>query len=246
MILPSSLIGFFDIETIPDISLIRNVLQNFELDEDSLYELAIQTLTHNNTHFLPPIFHRIIGWVILRTDHEGKIKTKQQWCSSDESEGLKIFLEQIENPLLTKVLHFNGRGFDIPLLRYRAMKHNLQLPKLFLSRDFNYRYGNTNIDIMDRLSDFGASSYPKLEHIATLIDIKLKATGRGQNVWEFFRKKDYTKVITYCLEDVIGTYLVWLSWQYTIQNINKETYKDLRIKVEERLHKIQFSQKSNL
>ena len=49
------------------------------------------------------------------------------------------------------------KGFDIPVLAYRAMKHGLQMPIRMSNYDIKYRYSRHNIDLVDEFSNYGAS-----------------------------------------------------------------------------------------
>jgi predicted PolB exonuclease-like 3'-5' exonuclease len=63
------------------------------------------------------------------------------------------------------LVSFNGGGFDLPVLRYRALAHGAPVPALFgnANRDYWYRFGWDHIDLCDMLSGFGASARPSLD-----------------------------------------------------------------------------------
>jgi len=58
----------------------------------------------------------------------------------------------------------NGGGFDVPVLRYRAMAFDVSAPALFSrnGRECWYRYGWDDLDPCNLLSGFGASAKPSL------------------------------------------------------------------------------------
>jgi 3'-5' exonuclease len=53
----------FDVETVPDVDLIRKILAQPELDEEALMALAAEDLARGSSDFLPPMYHRMVSWV---------------------------------------------------------------------------------------------------------------------------------------------------------------------------------------
>jgi len=106
----------FDVETIPDFSFLRNVLNDSESSDDDLLLEASEQLTRNNSGFLPPMYHRMVSWVGLWVENTGKPVQKVGWNGENEKEGLT----QLFDALLTYkdfgLIHHNGRGFDLPLV----------------------------------------------------------------------------------------------------------------------------------
>lgn len=229
----------FDVETIPDFSFLRHVLENTEAAEDDLLEQASEQLTRNNSGFLPPMYHRMISWVGLWVENSGKPVQKAAWHGEDEKEGL----EKIFDSLLTYkdfgLIHHNGRGFDLPLLTYRAMKHGMQMPLRLNHYDIRYRFSKSNIDLMDEFSNYGASSYPKLKHLGYLIGVPFKQTAEGNEVLQMYREKKLEQIEHYCYEDVMATYIVWLRMKYTTGDIPEEIFTNLNERAMGKLKEIQ-------
>lgn len=229
----------FDIETVPDFEYIRAVLNSMENSDDDLLIQASEELAHNRSGFLPPMYHRMVSWVGLWIENNGKPKQKVSWNGRDEKEGLI----QIFDTLLTYkdygLIHHNGRGFDLPLLTYRAMKYGLQMPLRLNHRDIRYRYSNANIDLMDEFSNYGASSFPKLKHLGYLIDIPFKQTGEGNEVLRMYRDDELDLIEHYCYEDVMATYIVWLHMKYTVGDIQADVFTNLKERALAKLKEIQ-------
>ena len=118
----------FDIETIPDFEFVRKVLNNYEADDETLLEIASEELARNKSGFLPPMYHRMVSWVGLWIENSGQPRQKVAWSGKDEKEGLSKIFEAIGSFKDFGLIHHNGKGFDIPVLIYRAMKHGLQMP----------------------------------------------------------------------------------------------------------------------
>lgn len=140
------MICVFDIETVPDIELVR---QYYELDS-SLSEVEVcqhafsAQKEKSGSEFLPIYWHRVVSIASVICDEYGKFikvgnfgkksaestETKSNADSSafthlaDERAILSDFLRFI-NSKEPRLVSFNGRGFDLPTIMLRAMKYNL-------------------------------------------------------------------------------------------------------------------------
>ncbi len=231
----------FDMETIPDFDLIRSVVEDPADTEDALLEQAGEQLAQNRSGFLPPMFHRIVSWVGLWISPDGGPRQKYGWNGENECEGIKKLIDSLSTYKDFGLIHHNGRGFDIPLITYRALKHGLQLPARLNQYEIRYRYSKENIDLVDEFSNYGASSWPKLKHLGRLIGIPVKQTGEGNEVLAMYRAGRLPQIETYCYEDVVATYLVWLHLKYTVGDIAEEAFTDLRKRALAKLQEIQQS-----
>lgn len=229
----------FDVETIPDFEFVRQVIKNPETDDDELLIQASEDLARNSSGFLPPMYHKMISWVGLWIENNGMPKQKVGWHGTDEEEGLKKLFDALSTYKDFGLVHHNGRGFDLPLITYRALKHGLQMPKRLNHYDIKYRYSNENVDLLDEFSNYGASSWPKLKHLGYLIDIPFKQTGEGNEVLKMFREDKLPKIEHYCYEDVMATYVVWLHLKYTVGDIDKELFDNLNERAMNKLNEIQ-------
>ena len=231
----------FDVETIPDFDFLRSVLNDPESDEEQLLTAASEQLTRNNSGFLPPMYHRMVAWVGLWIENDGKPRQKVSWNGIDEKKGLIEIFDTLLTYKDFGLIHHNGRGFDLPLLTYRAMKYGMQMPLRLNHRDIRYRFSSVNVDLMDEFSNYGASSYPKLKHLGYLIDVPFKQTGEGNEVLEMYRNEDLEKIEHYCYEDVMATYIVWLHMKFTVGDIPVESFSNLRDRAMNKLKEIQES-----
>lgn len=229
----------FDIETIPDIPFLRMILEEAPEDDEALLELASETLGQGKARFLPPMYHQMVSWVGLWITDTGEPRQKVSWAGPNEREGLVQLIETLRTYKDFGVIHHNGKGFDLPLITYRAMRHGLQLPARLSNHDIRYRYSRHNLDLMDEFSNFGASSFPRLKHIGALLGIPVKVTGEGDQVMEMFVKGDFKQIERYCHEDVMATYLIWLHLQFTNGSMLLREFDDLRTRAMAKLREIQ-------
>lgn len=229
----------FDVETVPDFEFLRKVLNSEDLPEEELLELASEKLTRNNSGFLPPMYHRMISWVGLWVENMGKPTQKVGWHGDDEKQGLSELFDALLTYKDFGLIHHNGRGFDLPLITYRSMRHNLQMPIRLHHYDIRYRFSKVNIDLMDEFSNYGASSYPKLKHLGQLIDVPFKQTAEGNEVLQMYRDGKLAEIEHYCYEDVMATYVVWLRMKYTTGDITDDIFKNLNERAISKLKEIQ-------
>ncbi|MEQ8523249.1 ribonuclease H-like domain-containing protein [Gracilimonas sp.] len=229
----------FDVETIPDFDFIRRVLNDPDSDQELLLEKASEELARNASGFLPPMYHRMVSWVGLWIENTGGPKQKLAWSGEDEKEGLKQIFDAIGTYKDFGLIHHNGKGFDIPVLTYRAMKHGLQMPVRMHDYDIRYRYSRHNIDLVDEFSNYGASSWPKLKHLGQLIGIPFKQTGEGNEVLAMFQRGQLDLIEHYCYEDVMATYIVWLYHQFTAGHIPEDQFNNLKDRAMSKLEEIQ-------
>lgn len=229
----------FDLETIPDFGFVRTVLNDRDSTEDDLLLRAGEELARNSVGFLPPMYHRVVSWVGLWIENTGQPRQKVSWNGEDEKQGLQEIFNAISTYKDFGLIHHNGKGFDIPVLTYRAMKHGLQMPVRMHDYDIRYRYSKHNVDLVDEFSNYGASSWPKLKHLGQLIGIPFKQTGEGNQVLEMFRNKQLDLIEHYCYEDVMATYIVWLYHQYTVGHIPEDHFNNLKERALGKLKEIQ-------
>lgn len=229
----------FDVETIPDFGFLRKVLANKDCEDNELLILASEELTRNNSGFLPPMYHRIISWVGLWIENNGKPVQKAAWSGEDEKAGITALFDTLLTYKDFGLIHHNGRGFDLPLITYRAMKHNMQMPLRLNHYDIRYRFSKVNVDLMDEFSNYGASSFPKLKHLGYLIDVPFKQTAEGNEVLEMYRQGKLEEIEHYCYEDVMATYIVWLRMKYTTGDIPEDMFNNLNERAMSKLKEIQ-------
>ena len=229
----------FDIESVPDIDLLQQVVSDAPDDEKELLDKASEELTRNNSGFLPPMYHRMVSWVGLWIDNSGEPRQKVAWTGEDEKDGLLQLIESLQLYKDFGLIHHNGRGFDLPLITYRAMKYGIQLPIRLNHRDIRYRYSKENIDLIDEFSNYGASSWPKLKHVGALIGMPVKLTGEGGEVYSMFKQGQLEQIERYCYEDVVATYLIWLHLKFTVGDLSGEHFENLKKRALQKLLDIQ-------
>lgn len=229
------MICVFDIETIPDAELVRNTL-HFEGDDESVSSQAMQEQeSKSGSGFLPLPYHKIIAISAVITDDFGFFKKVSSIDGKNEKEMIENFLAFLDkqNP---KLISFNGRSFDVPLLMIRAMKYSLTCNAYFeiennelgKNKWDNYRYRFSqrfHIDLMDHISEFGATRGLKLDVLCSMIGAPGKYDVHGSEVMELFYAGEIEKIKEYCESDVLNTYWLFLKYELLKGNLTIEDFK---------------------
>ena len=213
----------FDIETVPDVELGRNLLGMDGIDDkDVATAMTFKREQATGSDFLPLHQHRIVAIsVALRTGDSFRVWSLGEE-SSDEAELVSRFFDGIER-YTPDLVSWNGGGFDLPVLHYRALRHGIQAPRYWENgegdRDFkwnNYlsRYHWRHVDLMDVLANFNNRAFAKLDEIAVMLGFPGKLGMSGAKVWDKFLEGAIGEIRDYCETDVVNTWLVYLRFQY--------------------------------
>lgn len=221
----------FDIETIPDVDFGRDVmgLQGLS-DEDVATAMRFKREQATGNDFLPLHQHRIAAIsVALRSGDTFKV-----WSlgdeSSDEADLVRRFFDGVDR-YTPDLVSWNGGGFDLPVLHYRALKHGIQAPRYWETgnndRDFkwnNYlsRYHWRHVDLMDVLANFNNRAFAKLDEIAVMLGFPGKLGMSGDKVWDTFVAGGIRDIRNYCETDVLNTWLVYLRFEFMRGNLDSD------------------------
>lgn len=212
----------FDIETIPDLDGARRVF-GFEglSDADTLQAINLKRNIETGGEFQKHFLHRIVAIsAVMKTRDAVKIWSIGE-VDSDEKTLIERFFEGIERFKPTLV-SWNGGGFDLPVLHYRALLHGITARTYWDMGDFdrerkwnNYisRYQFAHIDLMDVMSGYQPRAVAKLDEIAQLLGLPGKMGLSGAGVLDQYLAGDIKGIRDYCELDVINTYLVYLRFQ---------------------------------
>ena len=229
----------FDIETVPDVEFGRRLWDLGELsDEDVATAMFFKQQQKTGSDFLPLHQHRIVAIsVALRTADSFKVWSLGD-VESDEAELVRRFFDGIER-YTPDLVSWNGGGFDLPVLHYRALKHSIQAPRYWeigdTDRDFRYnnylsRFHWRHVDLMDVLSGFQPRARASLDQAALLLGYPGKLGMSGDQVWDRFREGGIREIRDYCETDVINTWLVYLRFEHMRGNLDQaELQRELQL-----------------
>lgn len=213
----------FDIETIPDVELGKTLLSIEDLsDKDAAKAMTFRHLQDTGSDFLPLYQHRVVAIsVALRAGSELKLWSLGD-ADSDEADLIRRFFDGLEQ-FGPDLVSWNGGGFDLPVLHYRALLHGVAAPRYWETgdEDRSFRYNNylsrfhwRHIDVMDVLSGFNPRARAGLDAIAVMLGFPGKMGLKGDRVWDFFLDGKIDEIRNYCETDVLNTYLVFLRFQH--------------------------------
>jgi predicted PolB exonuclease-like 3'-5' exonuclease len=117
-----------------------------------------------------------------------------------------------------RLVTFNGRAFDLPVLTLRALHHGIDASAT-QSRAHRFPAHNKPLwhrDLLDLLTNYGAGTRFSLDALCSqTLDLPGKPPGvDGSKVGELYAK-DPQLVADYCADDVLQTHIVYLQWLVT-------------------------------
>lgn len=228
------MICVFDCETIPDFKLIREIYGFKGSDKEVADEAFEAQKVKTGSTFLPVIFHEVVAISAVIADDFGMFERVSTMRGENEHDMLKSFLSFIDKQS-PKLVSFNGRGFDLPMLMCRAMKYNLSCQAYFdfdnkeLNKtkwdNYKARYSDRfHVDLMDNISDFGAIRGLNLDTLCTMLGLPGKYDVSGDQVIELFLNNELEKIKEYCESDVLNTYWLYLKYELLKGNLTKDDY----------------------
>lgn len=236
----------FDIETAPDTELGRRLFGLGDLDDESVAKvMRFKQLQTRDTDFLPLPQHRIvvISAVLRNADglHIFSLGSEQ----GGEREIVQRFFDGIERKS-PDLVSWNGGGFDLPVLHYRALKHGITAARYWEvgDTDRDYRYNNylgrfhwRHIDLMDVLSGYQFGGRASLEHISLLLGLPGKLGMSGADVWDYYREGRNEEIERYCETDALNTYLIYLRFELMRGNFDRARYEQEVSRVKEKIER---------
>ena len=117
---------------------------------------------------------------------------------------------------------WNGRGFDLPVLALRSLRHGLSWPWYYRERDYRYRYSEEgHLDLGDFLADHGAARMTSLDGAARLIGLPGKEGMDGSQVEGLWNTGQIDALRRYCLSDVAQTAFLFLRQRLLVGQLDR-------------------------
>ena len=224
----------FDIETIPDVAKAKQLYKLDNLGDAEAFE-ALKNMRRQETggsDFFRHHLHKIVCIsVALRMGD-----TLRVWSlgeeDANEAEIIRRFFSAIDKYDVTLV-SWNGSGFDLPVLHYRAMLHEITASMYWELGDHfkEFRYNNyinrfhmRHIDLMDVLAMYQARAVQPLDQIASFLGFPGKMGMEGSQVYEQYLAGNLSDIRHYCETDVLNTWLIHLRFQLMRGEIMKPDY----------------------
>ena len=230
----------FDIETIPDITGLRTLYElPKEISDADVIEFALQRRrAQAGTDFMPLHLHQVVAISCVLRWGGDKVHVSTIGSVDDDEESMIVkFFELIER-YTPQLISWNGGGFDLPVLHYRAMIYGITAARYWEmgdgdyndSRDFkwnNYisRYHSRHLDLMDLLALYQPRANVPLDDLAKLCGFPGKLGMDGSKVWQAFHQGKLNEIRHYCETDAANTYLMFLRFELMRGNLNADEYQ---------------------
>lgn len=210
----------FDTESVPDGQLLARVkYPDAALSPDQAVERAraeAREQSRDGSDFLPVTFQVPVAVCVVRV---GTDFTLQALAPLDAPrfrtpEIVRQFWRGVNHYTNARLVTFNGRGFDLPLMELAAFDHGCSARDYFNST--RNRFQGRHLDLMDWLSNFGA-----FRVTGGLNMLSVRAAGgrppgcgkldvSGDKVYEMYRAGQLQAINDYCMFDTLDTYFVFL------------------------------------
>lgn len=227
-----------DIETIPE----TEIQHMWEEESKMLAEKG------KPTDFPPTWAHKVacIGMLALDKDHKpikgacaagglsGGKSEKEMLEKWNEAASGKLF--KTAKPL--KLVDWNGRKFDVPVMQTRCFRYGIQMPWYFgllpdnkggistWSKEYRDRYGGNHLDVQELWTGKGSFVGPHLANLACLMGLPGKVGIDGSQVYGAWKEKRFEEIDNYCMQDVFETAFIFQRFKYQAGDIDLEKYRE--------------------
>lgn len=213
----------FDIETVPDLESGRKLydLQNLS-DADTVSAMLALRRNKVGHDFLPHHLQKIVAISLVLAKPEQLTVWSLGDEQAQEAELIQRFFSGIEKHTPTLV-SWNGNGFDLPVLHYRALLHRITAPTYWENGDNNtaFRWSNylnrfhyRHLDLMDVLSGYQNKAFAPLDEVAHMLGFPGKIGMHGDQVCQEYLAGNLRKIRDYCETDVLNTYCIYLHFEH--------------------------------
>ncbi len=224
----------FDIETIPDVKGLRALNAHPEAMSDSEVAAAAFAARRekSGSDFLQHHLHRVAAISCVFRDDDG-FRVRSLGTPDDPESKLVHDFFRIIDKYTPQLVSWNGGGFDLPVLHYRALINGVTASRYWEmgseDRDFkwnNYlsRYHSRHLDLMDLLALYTGRANAPLDDLAKLCGFPGKIGVDGSQVWTLFQKGRLNEIRDYCETDVVNTYLVYCRFQLMRGEMTQAAY----------------------
>ncbi|UOP04898.1 3'-5' exonuclease [Conchiformibius kuhniae] len=228
----------FDIETVPDTRAVRllNGLPGHLNDTETAEYALQQCRARTGKDFLPLHLHRIVA-VACCLRWNGKIHIAAIGSPEDDEAQIIGKFFSLFDKYTPQLVSWNGGGFDLPVLHYRALMHGINAARYWDtgegrfadSRDFkwnNYisRYHHRHCDLMDVLSLYNGRAAVPLDDIAKLCGFPGKLGMDGSQVRQAHQDGKIHEIRDYCETDAANTYLMYLRFCLISGRLDETAY----------------------
>jgi len=216
-----------DLETVPDEELVvavAGVPGRPYAEQLGRVVAERRARTGGRSDFLPLPYHRPVAACLLEAREEGgvvSVTDLSSWTDrggpGDERAFLERFWERAEGATLVT---FHGRGFDLPVLELRSLKHAVPIGPPGDSG------AGRHFDVKEALSGRGAAQAAPLDLYAKLVGLPGKEEVVGADVQRLYAAGDLDRIAAYCMTDVVQTFLLFLRCRLLDGSLTADGYAE--------------------
>ncbi len=183
--------------------------------------------------FVPVTFHVPVAIATAKVGPDFRLRGLACLDSPrfDPREMVDLFWRGVCAFTKARLVDFNGRGFDLPLLSLSAFRYGTSAPAYFADPDrfgFRYRFTSKHIDLLEWLTEYGAYRLAGgLNLLAKVLGKPGKMETSGDQVDALYRDGKIQEINDYCLHDVLDTYFVFLRTRVMTGELTLEAEQDL-------------------
>jgi len=184
--------------------------------------------TGGRSDFLPLPYHRPVAACTLEAVEDGgavHVVDVRSWTDrrGDEPAFLAETWDQLAGASLVT---FHGKGFDLPVLELRSLKHAVSIPSWFQGRGGAGAGAAEHLDVKDLLTGGGAAVAAPLDLYAKLVGLPGKEDVAGEDVQSLYSAGDHDRIAAYCMTDVVQTWLLFLRWRLVEGALTADGYDE--------------------
>ncbi len=213
----------FDIETIPDVEGLRKLWAlGPEVSEAGVVDLVSQRRRQaTGSDFLPPHLQCVVAISCVLRGNDGIRVWSLGTAQDSEAQIIQRFFDGIEK-YKPQLVSWNGSGFDLPVLHYRALIHGIpgccywdqgENDREFKFNNYLSRFHARHTDLMDVIAGYQNRAWAPLDEIAQLCGLPGKLGMDGSQVYDAFKRGEIAAIRDYCETDVANTFLLWQRFQ---------------------------------
>ena len=225
----------FDTESVPDGRLLARVKYPGEaLTPEAAIEKAraeAREQSKDGSDFLPVTFQVPVAVCVLRV---GPDFLPQALACLDAPafrtpEIVRQFWRGVSVYPRAKLVTFNGRGFDLPLMELAAFDHGCSARDYFANS--RNRFNGNHIDLFDWLSNYGAFRLVGGLNMMAKRGDRPAGLGKmevaGDQVYAMYQAGKRQEINDYCMFDTLDTYFVFLRTRVLMGEMSAEAEEQL-------------------
>jgi len=219
-----------DTESVPDGTLLGKVKYPSEnlSPEEAVRSAQAEARGHSLTgsDFLPVSFQVPVAVCVIRAASDYTLQRitclgAPDFRPSDIVEQFWLGVtDHFKRSTRTKLVTFNGRGFDLPLMELAAFRYRVTCGPAYFDRSRN-RYNSNHIDLLDWFTNLGACRLVGgLNVLSKILGKPGKMEMAGDQVYAMHQAGKIQDINDYCMFDTLDTYFVFLRTRVMIGEIS--------------------------